>query len=516
MKNLLPFPLLLLLIGHAASGLAQSPQDLNEKGLQAYKAHDFARAQEILGVLVKRDPSARNFNLLAMSESAGGKLDQAIAHFRRSIELGNNSATIHYNLGLSYLQRHNSALGAREIQKALSMDPKLESARYTLAVVLLEAGRSQEALPHLLELREESPCDDAMWSNLIRAQFDAGKTQAALNTIDEATRGMARDVPLLVTVAALCARYHQPQKTRYLLESANELRPDDPDIKLLLAKASLEANEPIEAFTVLKDVPDSSGAPGVVSYTRGLALALTGQEEAAEKELSAAVESAPQSAHYLVALAWVYQLEDHQEKALTELEKALKRDPHTAVVPYRMAVSSFLLRRYDQAVQYCNQVLGLSPRYHPAYLLLGMAYLEQGDPHEAEAAIQQAIKLAPATALYHRELGVVLLKGGHLAHSKKELDQAVTLDPKGAQAYFWRARSLARLGNEQAALRDLETTVALQPDNRDAYSELARLYAKAGQIQKADDAIAKEKAIKATDGSEYRRDLLSEQVDQPR
>jgi Tfp pilus assembly protein PilF len=118
--------------------------------------------------------------------------------------------------------------------------------------------------------------------------------------------------------------------------------------------------------------------------------------------------------------------------------------------------------------------------------------------------------------LYHRELGVVLLKSGHLAQSKKELDQAITLDPKGAPAYLWRARSLARLGDEQAALRDLETTVALQPDNRDAYSELARLYAKAGQIQKADDALAKEKAIKATDSSEYRRDFLSEQADPPR
>ena len=516
MKKLPPFALLLLLIGHTAAGLAQSPHDLNDEGLRAYEAHDFPRAQEIFGVLVKRDPSARNFDLLAMSESAGGKLDQAIAHFRRSLELGNNSATIHYNLGLSYLQRHSTALGAREIQKAISIDPKLESARYTLAVVLLEAGRPQEALPHLLKLREESPCDDAMWANLIRAQFDAGKTQEALSTIDEATRGMAHDVPLLVTVASLCTRYHQPQKARYLLESANELRPDDPDIKLLLAKASLEANEPVEAFTVLKDVPDSSGAPGVVSYTRGLAFALTGQEEMAEKELSSAVERAPQSAHYLVALAWVYQLEDHQEKALTTLEKALERDPHTAVVPYRMAVSSFLLHRYDQAVQYCNQVLRLSPRYHPAYLLLGTAHLEQGDLHGAETAIQQAIKLSAATALYHRELGVVLLKSGHLAQSKKELDQAITLDPKGAPAYLWRARSLARLGDEQAALRDLETTVALQPDNRDAYSELARLYAKAGQIPKADDAIAKEKAIKATDSSEYDRDFLSEQADPPR
>ena len=356
MKKTLSFALSLLFIGYALGAFAQADQDLIEQGLQAYNAHDFTRAQEILAALVKRDPSAWNFNLLAVAEFAGGKFDQAIAHFRRSIRLGNDSASVHYNLGLSYLQRHNTALGAREIQRALSIDPTLESARYNLAVALLDAGRSQEALPHLLQLRAESPCDPAMWANLIRAQFDTGNTEAAFRTIDEAMRGMTHNVPLIATAAALCERYHQPQKTRNLLESASELRPDDPDIILLLAKASLEANEPAEALTVLKDVPVSSGAPGLVSYTRGLALELTGREEAAEQELTAAVQADPQSVHYLVALAWVYQLEDHQQEALYTLEKARERDPNAEVVPYRMAVSAFVLRRYEQAVQLCRTI----------------------------------------------------------------------------------------------------------------------------------------------------------------
>lgn len=515
MTKLLPCVLSLLLVGHAVAGFAQSEQDLTDQALQAYKVHDYARAQELLGALVKRAPSARNFNLLAMSESGDGKFDQAVTHFRQSIKLGNHSATVHYNLGLSYLQQHNAALGAREIQMALSIDPKLESARYTLAVVLLDQGRSQEALPYLLELRQESPCDAAMWANLIRAQFDTGDTQAALNSIELATRGMIRNVPLLVTVSALCVRYHQPQKARNLLESASELKPDDPDIKLLLAKASLEANAAVEAFAVLQNVPASSGAPGVVSYTRGLALELTGQEEAAQKELTAAVEADPQSAHYLVALAWVEQLQDHQDEALSVLEKAQERDPKAAIVPYRMALSSFLLRRYEQTVQYCNQALLLSPNYHSAYLLLGVVHLEQGDPDGAQAAIQKAINLAPATALYHRELGVVLFKGGHLSQSKKEMDQAVSLDPKAALAYYWRARSLAGLGDEPSAVQDLETAVALQPDNRDAYSELARLYTKAGQTQKANDAEAKEKESKANSDAEYRREFLNDQAAPP-
>jgi tetratricopeptide (TPR) repeat protein len=510
MKRLARVALVFLLVGNSIVGIAQ---ELAKKGIEAYKTHDFTRAQEIFAVLVKREPSAKNFNWLALSESAGGKHDWAVANFQRSIRLGNNSANVHYDLGLSYLQLKKPALGTREIQIALSLNPKLESARYTLAVVLLDAGRSQEALQQLLRLREESPCDDAIWANLVRAQFDVGNTEAALRTIDKATRGMAHNVALIVTMAALCERYHQPQKARYLLEGANELRPDDPDIKLLLAKASLEAQEPVEALAILKDVPVSYGKPGMISFTRGLALALTGQEEQAEKELSEAVEASPGSVRYLVALAWAYQLENRQDEALKTLGKAREEDPQSAVVPFRMAISSFFLHHYDQAIQSCVEAIQLYPRYHAAYLLLGVAHLERGDLDGAETAIQQAIKLAPTTALYHRELGVIFFKSERLVESQRELDQAITLNPKAAQAYYWRARSLVGLGAEQAAIGDLETTVALQPDNRDAYSELARLYARTGQPQKAADAQAKEKTIEAASGSEYRHDFLSDLAD---
>ena len=510
MRKLGSFVISWFLIGSSV-GLAHPPQDLVEQALQAYNARDFTRAQEILLRVVQQDPSARNFSLLGMSESAAGKLDQAITHFQQSIRLGNGSASVHYNLGMSYLLAHHTALGTREIQRALSIDPKLEPARYNLAVALVDAGRSEEALPYLLHLRDASPCDAAIWANLVRAQFEAENTEDAFRTIDKARHDMVHNVSLLVTMASLCSRYRQPQKARYLLESADELKPDDPDIKLRLAKASIDANEPAEALAVLKDVPASGGAPGAISYTRGLALELSGREEAAEAELSAAVEADPESIRYLIALAWLYQLRDQQEKALSVLQKARERDPQSAVAPFRMAISAFLLGRYDQAKQYCKEAIRIAPHYHAAYLLSGVADLEVGNPNEAAKAIQQAIQLAPTTALYHREMGVVLFRNGQFPESKKELDQAVRLDPKAAQAYFWRARSFERLGDQEAAVRDLETTVALQPDNREAYSELAPAYAKVGQTQKAEDALNKEKALKAT--PRRRRDFLAELAD---
>ena len=501
-----------LLIVWTGGFAAASNEDVNE-GIRAYQTRDFARAREIFAQLVKTEPSARNFELLAMSEAAVGQNDAAITHFQQSIRLGNHIADVHYKLGLSYLQRKDTALGARQILLALAIDHKLNSARYTLAVVLLDAGRAEEALPYLLQLRGTSPCDAAVWANLARAQFEVGDSKAALRTIDEASHGMTNNVPLLVTLAAICSRYQQSQKSRYLLESANELSPDDADIKLLLAKASLEAKEPVEAIAVLKDVAASEGKPGVIPFTRGLGLALTGQEASAEKEFSDAVNASPDSVRYWLALAWVYQLENRQEEALSTLARVREKDSNNAIVPYRMGVSSFLLRHYDETIQDCKEAIRMIPRYDQAYFLLGIARFEQGDSNAAQSAIEQAVSLAPENALYHRELGTILFKGGHPAEGKKEIDQAITLDPKAALNYLARARLLAGTGDDELAIRDLETTVALQPDNKDAYSELAKLYQTAGQPEKAAAMFAKAKEIQADPESEYRHDFLSGMAD---
>ena len=61
-------------------------------------------AQQIFAQLVKDAPSAENLGYLAMAEAGAGNLAQAIGHFQRSIRLGNNWASVHYNLGIACLQ----------------------------------------------------------------------------------------------------------------------------------------------------------------------------------------------------------------------------------------------------------------------------------------------------------------------------------------------------------------------------------------------------------------------------
>ncbi len=69
-------------------------------------------------------------------ESAGaGKLEEAAAHFRQSLEFRRNDAELHNDLGavLARLGRTQEAL--TEFETAVSLDPKLETARQNLAAL---------------------------------------------------------------------------------------------------------------------------------------------------------------------------------------------------------------------------------------------------------------------------------------------------------------------------------------------------------------------------------------------
>jgi tetratricopeptide (TPR) repeat protein len=491
------FVLGLTLVGRGRDASAQSLENLVQRGVQALKANDFAQAERIFSVAVKESPSAANFNYLAVSEAGAGKLGLAITHFRRSIELGNESSSVHYSLGLAYLQQHQVASGLGELQLAVSLDPKLKPARYALAVALIDAGRPGEAIPHLMQLTKQFPSDAEAWANLARAQFEKKDENAAILTVNRAAEAMPANVRLIVTLAALCAGHHQIQKARGLLEDANELAPGDPDIELVLAKVSLRAGEPIELQAVIKDVPDDHGAPGEVPLLKGIALALTGKPEEATAEFSSAVAADPNNARYLIAQAWDYQLQNRHNDALSVLMKARKLDPANPAIPHRMAVSYFFLHQYERTENACQEALHLDSLHDPSYLLLGVSRLELGDLQTAQRAISQAITLKPTVALYHRELGVALFRNGGLAESKKELDRALTLDPKAARTYFWRAQLLASEGERKQAITDLRSALTLQPSLMDAYPELARLYSAEGRPEEASLVLAKQKELKA-------------------
>jgi len=475
---------------------AQSIEELLQLGMRALEAEDFKGAERMFSEVVKKAATAENIGYLAIAEAGNGKFAQAITHFQQAIRMGNNTAIMHQSLGLAYLSDHKPEPGIRELKLAVTLDPADTNANFALGAALLEHGRAREAVPYLQAASKKSPDNAEIWANLVHAQFEANSVKPALRTAESAIQALPESARLAVMLGEICIRYGQAQKARHYLENASTLEPDNQQFKLLLAKASLAAEEPIGALAVLNGIPQSAGKPGEIQLLTGKAKMLMGNYAEAETDLKAALQADPQNAAAIAAVAWLDQLKGRHDDALAALQKARDLNPRDPALAYQLAEVYFSLRKYEEAAQACESAIKLAPGYDPAYLLLGRTWVVRGKLDQAQTAIERAVSLRPDRALYHRELGMVLFKRGLAAKARKELDQAIALDPKAPQTYISRAELLATIGDRTKAIADLETAVALQPGSTDAYAALAPLYAAEGLSEKSAIVSARLKELK--------------------
>jgi tetratricopeptide (TPR) repeat protein len=473
--------------------------------------HDFQRAKQIFSALVTQHASAENLNYLGMAEASEGDLPNAITHLLASIHSGNNTAIVHYNLGLAYVRSRKADSAITELKTALGIDPNYSLAMYALGVTCVDIGRAKEGVGYLDQLVKARPQAADAWASLVRAYFAAGDTKHAESTIDGATARFPDNVRVAVTLADLCMRYQQIQKARYLLENASGIAADNATVKLMLAKASLLAGEPIEALAVLKDLPPDAGQPGEIAMLKGQAQALTKQFDEASADLYSAVGAVANNPRYLIALAWLKQLQGLHNEALCILRNAQDLDSESPYIAYRMAISYFLTGKAGQAAEVCTRAIRSSPKFDRLYFLLGMIRLEQHRYELAQETFAQAVFVHPGAALYHRQLGVAELMAKRLPEAQKQFDEALSLDPNDADSYYWRGKSLAEQGRRANAIQDLEAAVTIEPKLRQAFTELADLYSGDGQPAKASAMRAKASALVSSrspdDIEEYIRNL---------
>jgi tetratricopeptide (TPR) repeat protein len=480
----------LTLVSVTSIGGAQPSDELLKQGISAYEAGNFVRAQQMFSSLVRRDPSAMNLNYLAMAEAAAGYFPQAIADFERSIRLGNDSARVHFDLGVAYLKFRHPEAGIHELELAVRRDPKFVLAQYSLGIALLDAGHPHEAIQYFENAQAQSPRTSEIWANLVRAQLQDRNAVAASKSADEALNRVPDDPRLEFTLANLFLQARQPAEACRLLEKANKLKPMDPDIGLLFARANLLMGKPEKALAVLNAMPSEQKRVSEWDFLSGESLILTGHLDAAEAHLISAIHVKPDSSSYLLAYGWLNQLRGRHTEAIGILKKARDFDPQMSSIPYRIAVSYLLLGLNNQAERASEEAIRLAPKFDLPYVLVAVVKLREHDFVAAEAALRKAISLNSEVAAFHCKLGETLYRAGNLTESRKELDRAVELDPKESQAYFWRARVFARQSKRPDAIRDLERAVALKPQYREAYSLLAQLYFAEGERDKASRALA--------------------------
>lgn len=173
-----------------------SPQVRYDMGIAYVRKTLFQEAAAQFEKALRRDPTHMP-SLLGL-----GKVEltlnlplKAVETFQTALRHDPRSAEAHFNLGLAY-QAQLPDKGLLFLSKAVALNPKEPTYRSSLALLLLNRERYDEAVEHFVAARREKPKDVAILSGLGEAYLKLGRASEAVGVLEEALTVQPENPPL--------------------------------------------------------------------------------------------------------------------------------------------------------------------------------------------------------------------------------------------------------------------------------------------------------------------------------
>lgn len=220
-------------------------------------------------LLLDADPtnSLRHDAVAALYLEAG-RLDDAIGHFERSMELNPASAPTQYNLGYALALRGRREDAIKRFREALRLDPDYAQAHNNLAAMLQLAGQVDEALDHYRRAIALRPDNTEARGNLAQLLSRQGRAAEAVAEFEQVLADRADDAQALsglawIRATAADAALRNPGRAIELAERAAKLtRRQNLAALDALAAAYAAAGRFDEAVTAARAAVDSAVSAG--------------------------------------------------------------------------------------------------------------------------------------------------------------------------------------------------------------------------------------------------------------
>ena len=186
------------------------------------------------------------FNLAALSE-AQGRYDDAVAYYRRVLDIDSERWEAHEKAALLLQKRGNIAAAVEHYRLVVRLNELALDARDNLAAGLVNLGHVDEAVQHLRKLLELAPERNAArikLGTILAVEGHAGEAAEVLKAAAEADPDDGKNLLRLGQV--LAAQGKLPEAVQYF-RAAVRLQPEDAESHESLGRALLELGKKDEA-----------------------------------------------------------------------------------------------------------------------------------------------------------------------------------------------------------------------------------------------------------------------------
>jgi tetratricopeptide (TPR) repeat protein len=263
-----------------------------------------------------------NFSEQGLKALDEKRYDAAVASFTQAIAADPKDYSAHFNLALadSLLGKDPDAIA--EYKKTLELKPDLYQAELNLGISLLRQKQQVEAVPYLTAAVAQKAKEYRPNSYLAAALLGAGDFAKAEQVYSTALQIDPKSPDAELGLAHALARQDRLADAAPHFQKAAELNPNYRDDLLELAALYEAAKQPQEATAIYQQFPENPGA----QERLGELLLASGQPADAIPHFEAAIAKSPTEANR-AALAAAFLKNKEPDKALPVVEQILAGDP---------------------------------------------------------------------------------------------------------------------------------------------------------------------------------------------
>ncbi len=328
------------------------------------------------------------------------RIPEAIAHYRRAIQLKPNYGNAYVNLGNLLLHAGQMQEAADQYQKALEVRPHDNRARFNLGAALAGAGRRTEAILQYQRALEVEPDAADIHVELGNVLADDGRDSEAMEHFQHAI----------------------------------ELKPDDANVNYRYGSALLKMGRVDEAIGRFHRALEVD--PDYVNVHNSLAnaLASAGRTDEAIEHARRVVELQPDSAKAHSNLGTQLLSAGRIAETIPEFQAALELAPNLAGVRNDLAAALASVGRIDEAIEHAQRVVELEPDNASAHGNLGTMLQGAGRNAEAIPEFRKALELNPDLGEVRVSLAEALRYSGQFEEAINLYQEALQLEPENLDA----------------------------------------------------------------------------------
>jgi cellulose synthase operon protein C len=487
-----------------ASSSSPSAQALNAAILSRQGKLAEAEA-EATAALTAEPGNVRAISVLANLAARQGRTDQAV----QILDAGLKHAPRDGGLRLIKIQVLTDAKRFGDVEKAfkdlVAAAPSNNTYKVYFARFLVTEGRLDDAEALFREAVAVAPEDKEVKSLLITFLVEKRGWQIAEKQLLQDSEQSSDFAPRF-RLAELYAANKQVDRAKSMLQSIIER--DAAGIsgiaaRPVLARIALADGRTAEAETLANETLRADPANAEALYVRASIAAARRDYQAAIADLRTILRNQPGAAPALALLARVYLADDEPQLALETYRALVAAVPNDVMSRVAFAERLRAAGRRDRALTELDEALKRSPNLLPALKGKALILIEQGAFALAESIGNLMLTQPTGESSGRFVLGAAAIQRRDYATAIRQLREAHAADSKSEEAVALLVVAYEAAGQRQAAVDYLEKVVAGDPSGIIAATLLADGQFKIGQAQKAEETLRRLIATGVTSAVPY-------------